>query len=70
MTILESIVKGVQELPTAKQVEVARYVHRMNEAAQKTRWDLLGRLHGTLSEVDGQAFEDALRSSRRMPDHG
>lgn len=70
MTILESIVKGVQELPTAKQVEVARYVHRMNEAAQKTRWDLLGRLHGSLSEADGLAFEEALRGSRRLPEHG
>ena len=33
MVILEFIVKGVQELPTAKQVEIARYVHRMNESA-------------------------------------
>jgi hypothetical protein len=70
MTVLESIVQDLQELPTAKQVEVARYVHRLSEATQKRRWDLLGRLYGSLSEADGQAFEEALRASRRLPVNG
>lgn len=70
MTVLESIVKDLRELPTAKQVEVARYVHRLSETTQKQRWDLLGRLYGTLSEEDGQAFEEALRGSRRLPANG
>lgn len=70
MTILESIVKELQELPTAKQVEVAGYVHRMNETAQRQRWDMLGRLHGSVSEADARAFEEALRGARRLPAHG
>jgi hypothetical protein len=70
MTTLESIGKGVRELPIAKQVEVARYVHRMSASAQTQRWDLLGRLHGCVSEEDGRAFEEALRGSRRLPEHG
>lgn len=70
MTILESIVKELQELPTAKQVEVAGYVHRMSEAAQQQRWNLLGRLHGSLGEDDARAFEEALSGARRLPTHG
>lgn len=70
MTVLESIVRELQELPTPKQVEVARYVHRLNAAAQKQRWDLLGGLYGSLSEEDGRAFEEALHGSRRLPANG
>ncbi|MGH8017940.1 MAG: hypothetical protein ACREIA_06570 [Opitutaceae bacterium] len=70
MTVFESIVKELQELPTAKQVAVARYVHQLSEAAQQQRWDALGRLHGSLSEEDAAAFEEALRGARRLPAHG
>jgi hypothetical protein len=70
MTVLESIVKELQELPTAKQVEVAGSVHRLNEVAQKERWDVLGRLHGSLDEADGDAFAEALSGARRVPTHG
>ena len=70
MTVLESIVKELQDLPTAKQVEVAGYVHRLNETAQKERWSVLGRLHGSLGEADGRAFEEALSGARRLPAHG
>lgn len=70
MTVLESMVRELQELPTPKQVEVACYVRRRSAATQKQRWDLLGRLYGSLSEEDGQAFEEALRGSRRLPANG
>lgn len=70
MTVLESIVKELQALPTAKQVEVARYVHQLSEAGQKQRWDALGRLHGILSEADAVVFEEALRGARRLPADG
>lgn len=70
MTVLESIVKELQELPTAKQVEVAGYVHRLSESAQKERWTLLGSLHGCLSDADGRAFEEARSAARRLPAHG
>lgn len=70
MTVLESIVKELQELPTAKQVAVARYVHQLSEAAQQQRWGVLGQLHGSLSEADAVAFEEALSGARRLPTHG
>ena len=70
MTVLESIVKELRELPTAKQVAVARYVHQLSETGLQQRWDELGRLHGALSDEDGAAFDDALRSARRLPAHG
>ena len=70
MTVLESIVKELRELPTAKQVAVARYVHQLSEAGRQKRWDALGRLHGSLNEEDGTVFEDALRGARRLPADG
>ena len=70
MTVLESIVKELKGLPTAKQVAVARYVHQLSEAAQQKRWSALGALHGSLSEEDAAVFEEALRGARRLPEHG
>ena len=70
MTVLESIVKELQGLPTAKQVAVARYVHQLNEASQQKRWSALGALYGSLSEEDATVFEEALRGARRLPEHG
>ena len=66
MSVLESILKDLQSLPTQKLVEVARYVHGLSEAAQKERLSLLHQTHGALSEEDGQAFELALTGARRI----
>jgi hypothetical protein len=65
MTVIESILKDLQDLPTPRLVDVARYVHGLNEAAQKERLALLRRTHGVLSQEDGQAFEMALLGARR-----
>jgi hypothetical protein len=70
MTVLESIINELQDLPTAKQVEVARYVHRLSETGRTRRWELLGELYGSVNDHDGQVFEEALRSSRREPENG
>ena len=66
MSIIESIIKGLQGLPTSKLVEVARYVHGLNEEAQKERLDVLRATRGRLSEDDGRAFEAALSGARRL----
>jgi hypothetical protein len=66
MTVIESILKDLQGLPTPMLVDVARYVHGLSESAQKERADILGRTHGVLSEEDGQAFESALFGARRL----
>lgn len=64
--MIESIVRDLQNLPTPKLVEVARYVHSLSQADQEARQDLLRRTHGILSEEDGRAFEMALQGTRRL----
>ena len=66
MSVIESILKDLQSLPTSKLVEIARYVHGLNEAAHEERRAVLKRTHGALSEEDGEAFEQALAGSRRV----
>jgi len=66
MSVIESILKDLQSLPTPTLVDVARYVHGLSEAAQKERISLLRQTHGALSEEDGQAFELALTGARRL----
>jgi hypothetical protein len=70
MTVIESIVRGVQRLPLRDQVEVARYVHRLNSDAEKEHASILRRTHGALSQMDGEAFEQALDNARRVGKHG
>ena len=70
MTVIETIVRGVQSLPLRGQVEVARYVHRLSASAQTERAAVLQRTHGALNEADGAAFEQALQDARRVEAHG
>ena len=66
MSVIESIIKDIQGLPTPKLDEAARYVHSLNEAAQKERLGILRKTHGALSDEDGQAFEHALLGARHL----
>lgn len=66
MSVIESIIRDLQKLPTPKLVEVARYVHGLSEAEQHARRDLLRQTHGVLNDEDGQAFEMALQGARRL----
>ena len=43
MTVIESIVQAVQNLPLREQVEVARYVHRLSTSVQQRRDKMLRR---------------------------
>jgi hypothetical protein len=70
MTVLETIVRAVQNLPLREQVEVARYVHGLSAKAQAERAALLRRTHGVLDEADGEAFERAMEDARRVDTHG
>lgn len=70
MTVIESIVQGIQGLPMRQQIEVARHVYQLNAAAQQERADVLRRTHGRLDEADGRAFEEALTDARQVPAHG
>lgn len=70
MTVIESIVKELRELPPAKLVAVASYVHQLTETGQQDRQDWLRRSYGSMNDDDARAFEDALASSRRLPTDG
>ena len=70
MTVIEAIVRGVQNLPLREQVEVARYVHRLSTNVQQERAEVLRRTHSVLSEADGQAFEQAMDDARRLQANG
>ncbi len=70
MTVVETIVRGVQSLPLREQVDVARYVHRLAANAQERRAEVLRRTHGALDEASGLAFEKAMEDARRVEAHG
>ena len=70
MTVIETIVRGVQNLPLREQVDVARYVHRLGANVRQERADVLRRTHGVLDENDGLAFEQAMEDARRFETHG
>jgi len=66
VSVIESIIKDLQNLPTTKLVEVARYVHGLSEDDQNGHQALLRQTHGILSDEDGRAFEAALFGARRI----
>ncbi len=70
MSVIETIVRGVQSLPLREQVEVARYVHRLSASVQSERAAVLRRTHGVLDEMDGKAFESAMHDARHAEMHG
>lgn len=70
MTVIETILRGVQNLPLREQVEVARYVQQLSTSVQQERAEVLRRTHGVLDEADGQAFEQAMEDARRLEVHG
>lgn len=70
MTVIESIVHDLRGMPLGKLVEVARYVHRLSETAERERAEVLAETHGYLDENDGLAFEQALETSRRIEARG
>ena len=70
MTVIESIVRDLNGMPMRKLVEVARYVHRLSETAERERAEVLRETHGYLSDDDGRIFEQALEDSRRIEARG
>jgi len=70
MTVVESILRDVQNLPLRQQVKVARYVRELSETAQRERAEVLRSTYGSLDEADGEAFEEAFASARQVEPHG
>ena len=69
MTVVESIIRGVQSLSLREQVEVARYVHRLAPGSGTERTATLRSTHGALDNVDGETFEVAMKNARRVEPH-
>lgn len=62
MSVIESILKDLQDLPTPKLVEVARYVHGLNPKSQERRRAALLATAGCMAGEEGENFERAVRA--------
>lgn len=71
MTVIESIVRDLRELPTPRLVEVASFVHRLNPVSEERRRAALEATAGCLTGEDGEDFERAVRAEAdRVDYHG
>jgi len=61
MTVMESILKDLETLPTSKLVEVARYVSRFNPKRRDERLAALYAVGGCMPGEEGADFEKAVR---------
>jgi hypothetical protein len=62
MTVLESIVRDLRQLPPPKLVEVARYVHGLNPKGRERRRAALLDTAGCMSGEVGEDFERAVKA--------
>lgn len=65
MTILESIVRDLRELPAPKLVEVSNYIHALHPSTDnaKRRRDAIRGTAGCMAGEDGEDFERAVRET-------
>ncbi|MDX2227426.1 MAG: hypothetical protein SFY92_10105 [Verrucomicrobiae bacterium] len=62
MTVIESIVRDLHELPPPKLVEVARYVHSLNPKNHERRRAALFATAGCMNDDTGKDFERAVKA--------
>jgi len=62
MSVIESILKELRELPAPKLVEVARYVHGLNPKSHERRRAALLATAGCMAGEEGEDFERAVRA--------
>jgi hypothetical protein len=62
MSVIESIIRDLHELPPAKLVEVARYVHVVNPKRNEQRRAALLATAGCMAGEEGEDFERAVRA--------
>jgi hypothetical protein len=65
MTLLESILRDLHELPASKLVEVSRYLHTLHPSAESIarRRAAIRATAGCMAGDDGEDFERAVRES-------
>jgi hypothetical protein len=62
VSVIESIVRDLHELPPLKLVEVARYVHGLNPKSKERRQAALRATAGCMTGEEGEAFERAVKA--------
>ena len=62
MTVIESIVRELRELPPPQLVEVARYVHGLNPKSHERRRAALLATAGCMPGEEGEDFERAVKA--------
>lgn len=62
MTLFDSIVRDLRNLPEPKLVEVARYLSRLHPRSHEQRRTALLATAGCMSGEDGEDFERAVKA--------
>lgn len=62
MTVLESIVRNLQDLPEPKLVEVARYVRTLTPGNRERREAAILATAGCMAGEEGEVFERAVKA--------
>ena len=62
MTVIESIMRDLRELPPPKLVEVARYIHGLTPRSRERRRAALMATAGCMAGEDGEDFERAVKA--------
>jgi hypothetical protein len=62
MSVIDSIVRDLRELPAPKLVEVARYVHGLNSKGHERRRAALLATGGCLAGEEGEDFARAVKA--------
>ncbi len=62
MSVIESIIRDLHELPPSRLVEVARFVHVLNSKSHERRRAALLATAGCMPGEDGEDFERAVRN--------
>jgi hypothetical protein len=68
MTVIESIVRDLRDLPPPKLVEVARYIHGLNPKSRERRRAALLATAGSLSGEEGADFERSVKEEAERID--
>ncbi len=69
MTVVESILRDLNELPNPVLVDVARYVHSLNPKSKERRLSALLATAGCMDSEEGESFERAVKAEANR-DHG
>jgi hypothetical protein len=62
MSVIESIVRDLRDLPPPKLMEVARYVHGLNPKGHERRRAALLATAGCMTGAEGEDFERAVKA--------